>query len=329
MRTANTRTIAHAIAAMLLLASCSAPQYADGREKEMLRRNATLSNQLMGLADLAGALWQEQVTRALAEGRTELQIATLARLHAGIASVTRAIAINSSPQEGLTTMYIWIKLGEHACRNRVRLMPSYFVDNCGEVFGRLNPVIDRLLSEYLDRAHIAEIDKLIASYKLEYPDSLTFGMLRIDDIAGSHAASDLVLEDSTPSMMSSVTDASRQIEMARLLGVQGVWMLARLPEALADHMDGTARMILEGTRIHEMAEHAERISERMDTVAESISTVASAQDKLSTDVAALTAAVHDASARAERAGMVALGLGLTGVGVWMGFRWRANRSARN
>ncbi|MFM1936138.1 MAG: hypothetical protein RI990_1097, partial [Planctomycetota bacterium] len=78
-----------------------------------------------------------------------------------------------------------------------------------------------------------------------------------------------------------------------------------------------------------MAEHAERISERMDTVAESISAVASAQDKLSTDVAALTAAVHDASARAERAGMVALGLGLTGVGVWMGFRWRANRSARN
>jgi hypothetical protein len=58
MRTANTRTIAHAIAAMLLLASCSAPQYADGREKEMLRRNATLSNQLMGLADLAGALWR-------------------------------------------------------------------------------------------------------------------------------------------------------------------------------------------------------------------------------------------------------------------------------
>ena len=318
-----------ALAALVLLPACAAPpSSAAAAEKEALRRNAVLGGQLMGLADLGAALTKEQATRAVAEHRTELQTTTMARLHAGIASAMRSMAVNASPHEGLVTMYIWVKLGEHACRNRVRLVPEYVVDDCDELFGKLNGVVDQIASRHLDAKQIAQLDELIAAYKRQHPDALVFGLLRIDDIAGTDSATELVLSESAPSMMSSVTDASRQIEVARLLGVQAVWMLARLPESIGSYLESTVSLAIEEARVHEISAHARDISDNVRSASAAISEVAAAQRQLSQDVATLASAIHGATERAERAGSIALGVGVMGLGALIGYAWRSRAATK-
>ena len=140
-------------------------------------------------------------------------------------------------------MYIWSRMARFACENRKQSMPESMQFPCDELYGRVADQLSSLAKAELGTARLAELDRLIAAYQAEHPTLLHVGLLRIDDIASSRSEVELVLPPAEESMLSPVTDAAHQIEQARLLGAQMLWLAARLPGTVADELEGSARLL--------------------------------------------------------------------------------------
>ena len=279
--------IAAILAAVAAVAAgCAAPaKDAPGYDKEALRKDVALATKLMDLADLASAEARVQYVRLLVQRAPDFQVAAIAKQQAGISSVVRAMALEPAPIQGLVQMYIWSRMARFACENRRQARPESVPFSCDEVFGPIADQLSALAREELGAVRLAELDRMIADYQAANPGLLFVGLLRIDDIASSKSEVDLVLPSADDSMLSPVTDAAHQIERARLLGAQVLWLAARLPGSMADELEGSARALTQTEAAQRALTDLNVLGTRMAATADNLKVNAEAQRELASQIA--------------------------------------------
>jgi hypothetical protein len=138
---------------------------------------------------------------------------------------------------------------------------------------------------------------------------------------------ELVLPSSEESMLSPVTDAAHQIEQARLLGAQMLWLAARLPMAFGDEFEGTLRIAMESQAAKGTMQDLGGIARHMGESAQNLAVNAEAQRELGRQIGALAEDVRAAAARADRLATLAIGTVVVLCGVAVGWMMRARRRA--
>jgi hypothetical protein len=324
----RTRITAILVATVAVVAGCAAPaKDTSGYDKEALRKDVALATKLMDIADLAHAEARIQYVRLLVQRAPEMQLAAIAKLQAGISSVTRAMALDPAPLQGLVQMYIWSRMGTFACENRKKLMAESVPCTCDDIYGRVTLQLTTLAKAELGEKRLAELDRLIAAYQAEHPTLLNVGLLRIDDIASSQSLVELVLPPSEESMLSPVTDAAHQIEQARLLGAQMLWLATRLPGNVADELEGSARLLAQSEVAQRALADLHGLGPTMAATADNLKVNAEAQRELASQIAVLAQDVRGAAARADRALTIVVGALVVAAGIAVGWMLRGRRKA--
>jgi len=286
-------TILAAVTVCTVSACNTQPNAADARAD--LRNRVQLSDRLLEIADDASSVTANTVTRAILNHDSPAHIASLERTRSGVLATVRSMALTPNPETGIVRLYVWSRLATWTCGNRVAAAPDMVVDICDEVFGMLAIRIDAVADTVLDAKTRAHLDTVVDHYKLAHPDLLTVELRRIDDVTGP--SDQAVLQASEPTMMSPVTDAARQLEHTRLLGNQLVWLISRMPSALGEQTEGTARVLLESDRVQQAFTHLEALASHTSATAHGLESVAHAQTLLAEHLQALDESTkHTASA---------------------------------
>ena len=320
--------IAIILAAAVLAAGCAShARDAAGYDKEALRKEVALATKLMDIADLAHAEARMQYVTLLVRRAPDVEIAAVAKLQAGVSSAVRAMAIDPSPIQGLVQMYIWSRMAGFACENRRRVMRESVPFPCDELYGRVAVQLAALAKAELGDARLAELDRLIAAYQAENPTLIQVGLLRIDDIATSKMEVELVLPSSQESMLGPVTDAAHQIEQARLLGAQMLWLAARLPMAFGDEFEGSTRLLAQSDVAQRALADIHGLGPTMAATADNLKVNAEAQRELASQIAVLAQDVRGAATRADRALTIVVGALVVAAGIAVGWMLRARRKA--
>jgi hypothetical protein len=320
--------IALILAAAMLAAGCAShARDAAGYDKEALRKEVALATKLMDIADLAHAEARMQYVRLVVRRAPEIEIAAVAKMQSGVSSTVRAMALDPSPTQGLVQMYIWSRMAGFACENRRRAMSESVPFPCDELYGRIAVQLAALAKAELGDARLAELDRLIAAYQAENPELVQVGLLRIDDIATSRMEVELVLPSSEESMLSPVTDAAHQIEQARLLGAQMLWLAARLPMAFGDEFEGSTLLLSQSEVAQRALADLNGLGPRMAATADNLRVNAEAQRELASQIAVLAQDVRGAATRADRALTIVVGALVVAAGIAVGWMLRARRRA--
>ncbi|MFM8783691.1 MAG: hypothetical protein ACKOFI_00665, partial [Phycisphaerales bacterium] len=156
---------------------------------------------------------------------------------------------------------------------------------------------------------------------------LNVGLLRIDDIASSKSEVELVLPPSEESMLSPVTDAAHQLEQARLLGAQMLWLATRLPGNVADELEGSARLLAQSEVAQRALADLHGLGPTMAATADNLKVNAEAQRELASQIAVLAHEVSGAAARADRALTIVVGALVVAAGLAVGWMLRGRRKA--
>jgi len=310
----------------LLAAGCS-PRLENTHDKDLLRQEAVLGVQLMDIADLGNALMREAYAQEALDPDTDSRkLAVTARLTAGVSSTLRAMAISPSPRDGLVQMYIWCRVGKFAARNRERKAPGMVPDLSESIYGRIEAQLQPIAERNLSAQQLASLDAIIARFTEANPELLSVGLMRLDDIAESKEAADLILPDSTPDMLSPVTDAARQLELMRLLGLQAIWLVARTPDAVGMEVDSAARVVLESKPIERLLERTGSIQGALGEAGARLDSVSKSQERIAEELRGLSVSLTSIARQAERAVLLG-GLGavvMLAVGFAIGRRGRSN-----
>ena len=290
------------MALVALLAAGCAPRLENTHDKDLLRQEAVLGVQLMDIADLGNALMREAYAQEALDPDTDSRkLAVTARLTAGVSSTLRAMAISPSPRDGLVQMYIWCRVGKFAARNRERKAPGMVPDLSESIYGRIEAQLQPIAERNLSAQQLASLDAIIARFTEANPDLLSVGLMRLDDIAESKEAADLILPDAAPDMLSPVTDAARQLELMRLLGLQAIWLVARTPEAVGMELDGSARVILESKPIERVLERTGAIQGALGDAGARLESVSKSQERIAEELSGLSSSLTAIATKAERA----------------------------
>jgi len=320
--------IAAALAAIAAVAGCAAPaRDTPGYDKAALRKEAALATKLMALSDLASADARMQYVRLLVQRAPDFEVAAIAKQQAGIASVTRAMALEPSPVQGLVQMYIWARVARFACENRKQVRPETVPFSCDDIYGPVADQLAALAKAELGDVRLAELDRMIAAYQAANPGLLFVGLLRIDDIASSKSEVDLVLPPADESMLSPVTDAAHQIEQARILGAQVLWLAARLPGSMADELEGSARVLAQTEAAQRALADLHGLGPTMAATADNLRVNAEAQRELASQISVLAQDVRAAASRADRALTIVVGALVVAAGIAVGWVLRGRRKA--
>lgn len=288
------------IVAVLALGACaSRPDTA--HEKDALRRETVLGVQLMEVADLGHGIIRDIYAHAIVDRKlTSMQVAAMSRIFAGVGTTMRSMAIAPSPSDGLVQMYIWCRVGRFASGNRMRVAPDLMPDLSDVLYGRIQSAVQPIAEQHLTAQQLAALDRMIDQFERANPDLLSVSLMRLDDIAQSRDAAELVLPDTPPDMLSPVTDAARQLELARLLGTQALWLLARTPDAIATELEGTTRLLLEAESVRRIVERVDSVEHALGGAGTRLDSVATSQHRISDELRSLSEAVDGIGRRAER-----------------------------
>lgn len=296
--------LACAVALAALLAAGCAPRIENTHDKDLLRQEAVLGVQLMDIADLGSGLMREEYAHeALNPDTDSREMAITCKLVVGISSTLRAMAISASPRDGLVQMYIWCRAGKFAAKNRERKYPGTVPDISERVYGRIEAQLQPIAERNLSAQQLASLDAVIARFTEANPELLSVGLMRLDDIAESKEAADLILPDSTPDMLSPVTDAARQLELMRLLGLQALWLVARTPDAVGMEVDSAARMVLESRPIERLLERTGSIQGALGEAGARLDSVSKSQERIAEELRGLSGSLTAIATKAERAVM--------------------------
>lgn len=289
--------------AALLAAGC-APRVDTTHDKDLLRQEAVLGVQLMDIADLGSGLMREEYAQeALNPDTSSRELAITSRLVVGVSTTLRAMAISASPRDGLVQMYIWSRVGKFAAKNRERKYPGTVPDISERVYGRIEAQLQPIAERNLTAQQLASLDAIIARFTEANPELVSVGLMRLDDIAESKEAADLILPDSTPDMLSPVTDAARQLELMRLLGLQAIWLVARTPDAVGMEVDSSARVVLESKPIERLLERTGSIQGALGDAGARLESVSKSQERIAEELRGLSGSLTAIATKAERAVM--------------------------
>lgn len=292
------RTFFQPLAIGVIIVSITACQSAAPiDEKIELRSRVALAEELLEVADFASSVCLEGVAQAVLNKDMPLKIALAERTLTDVTSTVTALALTSNPEEGLIRLYVWTRLAEFACQNRMALIntSTFVINNCDTVFVPIRERVDELADRILAADVRKHLHSLVEKYKVSHPDLLSAGPIRIDDLATEKGRTDMVIENAQSSMMAPVSNAAEQLERTRILGSQLVWLLARAPRRLAENADATVRVLLESDRAQEAMAHAGSAIDAMHGTASSLNNL-KAQHEL------LTLRLNELSGGIERLG---------------------------
>lgn len=285
--------LARLIPAALAVAAVTACRMDDrtADDRENLRQRLALSQRLLEIADEAHSSTDQTVVQALLEKDSPEHLASAQRMHSHVSTIVRSLALTQSPEQSIVRMYVWVRLAEWACHNRVEANPELVPDNCSSIFPSLRQHIDSVAMKVIDAEKLRHLDGLVERYQERHPKQLTIGLMRIDDMADHLPAEQMILERAAPTMFSPVSDAAREIEQTRILGGQLVWLMARMPTTVGDEVDSSLRGILESQRIHQVFEGAAQASEKLSNAGRILQELAHANENLTTNIGTLATAI--------------------------------------
>ena len=304
MRLHHRPRIALAAAATLLAAACSSPARApDEGQKARL----DLAANLLDIADVGMTLFSSEVTRSYIENDPSDRYLVVQRTRNTAVNNLRALALGQDPTGALVDMYVWVRLAEQACANRNLAMAAFKERpfDCHGTYGELRRRIDQLMQTgYLGGpvfkdSERAELDKIVADFQAKQPDLLSAGLFRIDDLREYSGTRLDVIAQAPPAMLSPVEDARAEIERARLVGSQMVWLASRLPTAAGWEAETIADELLYSKEVSTALQSARNIEKRLDETRATLASVTAAASDLSKSVDALGSHVHEVAAARE------------------------------
>ena len=150
----------------------------------------------------------------------------------------------------------------------------------------------------------AKFDAVIDRYLAEHPDIVNVGLFRIEDLAEYSGTRMTILDAAPRDMLSPVEDAAGEIEQARLVGMQLVWLASRLPNAAGWEAQTVVDQTLSSEEFNRLSGSRETLGKGIQShdgtiksLAKDLDAVAVAVDGLGTEIStlgAVRAMVHDA-----------------------------------
>ncbi len=213
-------------------------------DQSKVRTSVQLSARLLDASDTASAAFDRVVNRALMDRADPVTLASYMLTRADSTGNIRALALGADPAGALVDLYVYSNLAVWACENRVRAHPALPLTPCAETFGVLQQDVVMIAREYMTPEKLATVDRAIDAWKQSHPQQLVIGLIRLSDLADSSGTAPVVLEQVAPSMFSPVTEAAQQLQEARLLGYQALWLASRLPTSVSWQLDATLYVAL-------------------------------------------------------------------------------------
>lgn len=299
-RIARLTTFLAAVAA-LLAPACSSPQRTPD-EGQKLRLE--LAANLLDIADVGMTLFSSEVTKCYIEGEVGERYLVVQRTRNTAVNNLRALALGSDPTGALVDMYVWVRLAEQACANRNRAMPAFHDRpfNCTDTYGEVRRRIDQLMETGYGGKPVykagerEKLDEIVADFQHRHPDLLSAGLFRIDDLREYSGTRLEVIAQAPPAMLSPVEDARAEIERARLVAAQMVWLASRLPTAAGWEAETITDEVLFSKEVSTALQSARNIEKRLDETRATLATVTSAAGDLSKSVESLGNHVSDVAA---------------------------------
>lgn len=139
------------------------------------------------------------------------------------------IAAEPNPETALLDMVSIVTLGsliyeEHWLKTvgqRAAPMVQGFLKAEKEIWG--------LAAKFLDSEQEKALYGIIESWRKNHPNQLGFALVRFDDFAAERKKPTVATTQKSGGMFKSVTEATQQVEEARLLAERGIFLATRLP----------------------------------------------------------------------------------------------------
>lgn len=297
------RILSGLVAATVAAGCTSAPQ--SSAEVAELRTSVQLSARLLDASDTTSAAFDRIVNKALMESAPPRELYSYMLTRAETTANVRALALGADPAGALVDLYVFSRLALWACENRVRLHPDIALAPCEPTYGVLRDEITQIAREYMTPEKVAKVDAAIDAWTKAHPDRMVIGLFRLSDLAESSGTAPLVLEQVAPSMFSPVTEAAQQLQEARLLGYQALWLASRLPMSLAWQLDATIYGAISSDPAVKAISNVESLSRNISGAHEVFDRLSASNTTLSAQAAALGNRVE-----ALEKSVAALGAGL-------------------
>ena len=291
-------------ATALLAAACGTPQRSpdDGQKLRL-----ELAANLLDVADVGMTLFSSEVTRSYIDGDQSERYLVVQRTRNTAVNNLRALALGPDPTGALVDMYVWVRLAEQACANRNRAMVSLHERpyDCASTYGEIRRRIDQLMETGYDGKPVYQpgdrekLDSIVADFQRKHPDLLSAGLFRIDDLREYSGTRLEVIAQAPPAMLSPVEDARAEIERARLVAAQMVWLASRLPTAAGWEAETITDEVLFSKEVSTALQSARNIEKRLDETRATLATVTSAASDLSKSVDTLGNHVSEVAAARE------------------------------
>lgn len=301
-RPPRTVTRTAALLAALAAGGCATVSSSNAPQREDLRNRVELAVKCLDIADFTASVFEQECARALLENRPAMEVAILEYDRNHVKSTVRALALNPEPAFAIVDLYVWSHLGRWACANRVRLNPAMMPANCDRLWGAVVERVDHIAKKVVDPKRLAQVDAIMADFMEHNPDRLTIGTMRLQELVDTRKQRDVAVEDVTPTMFSPISDAARQLEQTRLLGMQLIWLAARMPTTLGEEIETGARVVLESEGMKGTLGRIDSVASKLETAGGSMAKVAQAQERLSNELAGVRASLERISASVDSLG---------------------------
>lgn len=246
-----------------------------------------LSARLLDASDTASAAFDRIVNKALMESAPPRELYSYMLTRAEATANVRALALGADPAGALVDLYVFSKLASWACENRMRLHPEVAMTPCASTYGVLRDEIAQIAREYMTPEKLARVDGAIEAWIKAHPDRMVIGLIRLSDLAESSGTAPVVLEQVAPSMFSPVTEAAQQLQEARLLGYQALWLASRLPMSVAWQLDATIYGAISSDPATKAISNVESLSHGIAGAHEAFEKLSASNVALSTNAATL------------------------------------------
>jgi hypothetical protein len=288
-----------------MLAGCTGAPQSTANIAE-IRSSVQLSARLLDASDTASAAFDRVVNHALMEGAPPRELYSYMLTRAEATANVRALALGADPAGALVDLYVFSQLALWTCENRARLHPEIALTPCESTYGVLKDEVAQIAREYMTPEKLARVDGAIAAWIKTHPDRMVTGLIRLSDLAESSGTAPVVLEQVAPSMFSPVTEAAQQLQEARLLGYQALWLASRLPMSLAWQLDATIYGAMSSDPAVQAISSVKSLSHGIAEAHQAFGTLAASNAALSAQAGALGERVE-----ALEKSVAALGTGLS------------------
>lgn len=253
------------------------------------RTREELAQALLDLADLTISRFEAAYLKAVFEKAEPHKLAVLAMIRNEVAMNVRAIALGDDPGRDLVDLYVWSRVSQVACRNRVRRAPEMFIDICENTYGPVCGRIQALARKWIDPVKMARIDAAVDEFLSEHPEVVTATLLRLVDLDDRQNTLGLSREElenlqDPDDMFAPVNEANRQIEQTRITGQQMVWLLARMPTAAGWEIKAQLDLAVSGPPLSDALVNLGRGSGELGRMPKSLGDLAATIETLSSRV---------------------------------------------